>query len=93
MVGRKYIITGYLTLLKLACILLKNEVYNAGPTTQGGTHSPNFFLQKLYFFSLHFSHSCATISDLDLIFNVFSNFSNYSILPYNPGTLFCRKIP
>ena len=51
MVGRKNTTSTafYFPPLKLVCILLKIEVYNAGWTTRGGIHSPNFFLQKVYF--------------------------------------------
>ena len=50
MVGRKHTTKFYLSLLKLACMLLKIEVYIAGPTTRGGTPSSSFFRQKFSFF-------------------------------------------
>ena len=52
MVGRKYTTTVWLPLLKLVCISFKNEVYNAGLTTRGGTPSPNFFSTKILFIYL-----------------------------------------
>ena len=64
--------TFYLPLLKIAWILLKNEVYNAGPITLGKEPSPPFFfffLQKVHFvfFFLLFFRKRA-ILDLDFDF-------------------------
>ena len=44
--------TFYLPLLKLACILLKIKVYNAGSWTRGRDPSLNFFSTKSFFFLL-----------------------------------------
>ena len=71
MVGRVYT-TFYLPLLKIASILLKNEVYNAGLITLGKDPPPPFFfffLQKVHsvFFFLLFFRKRA-ILDLDFDF-------------------------
>ena len=68
-VGRGYT-TFYLPLLKLACILLKIEIYNAGPSTRGRDPFLNFFLQKVRFvlFLLLFFRRFTIISDLDFDF-------------------------
>ena len=66
MAGTKYT-TFYLSLLQLACMLLKNEVYNAGPLTQEGIPSLNVFLQKVNFCYFYFRR-CAITSDLDFNF-------------------------
>ena len=39
----------YFPLLKLACLLLKIEVYKVGPSTQGRDPSLNIFPQKVHF--------------------------------------------
>ena len=70
MVGRKYT-TFYLTLLKLAFILLKIEVYNAGPSTQGRDPLHKLFSTKRLFcsfFATFFPRRCTIISDLDFDF-------------------------
>ena len=70
MVGKKYT-TFYLPLLKLACILLKVEVYNAGLSTQGRDPFPQFFSTKISFcsfFATFFPRRCTIISDLDFHF-------------------------
>ena len=69
MVGRVYT-TFYCLLLNLPCILVKIEVYNAGPKTQGRDFLPNLFLQKVHFvlFFYLFFQRCTVISDLGFDF-------------------------
>ena len=70
MVGKKYT-TFYLPLLKLACILLKVEVYNAGLSTLGRDPFPQFFSTKssfCSFFATFFPRRRTIISDLDFHF-------------------------
>ena len=57
-------------MLKLVCILLKIEVYNAGPTARGREPLPRFFSAKSLFYSffLLFFRRCTIISDLDFDF-------------------------
>ena len=83
MVRRKYT-TFYLTLLKLAFILLKVEVYNAEPSTRGRDPLHNFFYKMfiLFFFCYFFFWRCTVISDLNL--NVFLNFNK--LLCFHPRT-------
>ena len=70
MIGKKYT-TFYLSLLILACILLKIEVYNAVQMTQGRNPLQIFFSTKssiCSFFTTFFSRRCIIISDLDFDF-------------------------
>ena len=66
MVGRNYT-SFYLPLLKLACILLKIEAYNAGSSTREREPLPQSFSTKSSFcsFLLLFSRRCTIFSDLD----------------------------
>ena len=66
MAGIKYT-AFYLSQLKLACILLKIEVYNAGPSTRGRDPLSQFFSAKSSFCSF-FARRCTIISDLDFDF-------------------------
>ena len=70
MVGRNYT-TFYLPLLKLACILLKIEIYNVGSWIGGRDPLPQFFSTKssfCTFLTTFFSRRCTIISDLDFDF-------------------------
>ena len=68
--GSRVYTTCYLPLLKLACILLKIEVYNAGLTTRGRDSLPQFFSTKSSFCSLFllFSRRCTNISEFGFDF-------------------------
>ena len=70
MVGKNYT-TFYLPLLKLACILLKIEIYNAGSWTRGRDPLTQFFSTKssfCSFFTPFFPRRCTIISDLNFDF-------------------------
>ena len=80
--------TFYLPLVKLACIILKIEVYNTGPTAP----LPKKFFYKIIIFFLLFLRRCTIISDLRyLILKVFLNYNNCSIFTLSPRHSLLQK--
>ena len=91
MEDRKYT-TFYLPLLKLACILLKNTIYNARSSTQGRDPLPLFSTKGsfCYFFATFFPRRCAINLDLDFVFEHFLKLQQ--LLYFHPRTqAFCKS--